>query len=530
MLPRLLRLDVPISAQHSAVFQTLLEANASLGNCTTLRVAGGWVRDTLLGVHSNDIDIAIETAPGQSVVSGERFAQEVAHVQAASSESPERTVSVIRVNPDLSKHIETATVCVHDIPVEFCALRADDYTSKSRIPTVRPATPLEDALRRDFTINALFYNLHTNFVEDYTTGLEDLELKRIRCPLAPKDTFADDPLRLLRGVRFAGQLGDLGFFLDNSVCNAVDDSILDILQAKVSRERVGKEFVKMARSPHPQNCLDHLLSMQLLSKILLVEVFIPPSKKKQSQPCHPVRVTRLLEGSISEIVVIKYWKAVIKCVVPLFGKQYSVFSIPEDARVVPLIFVLTILFYREAEAENLEDRLCSLCINGLKLSNSQCQGVRRMVEAYRSLLNSHLMLSELQGKAIEVETKEKIFDALSFLNDLSVVPDSFKVVLLMFCLVEWHQEQFLANVFTPESVQEFIEVLWKPLQQSPSLLFAFSATLPLKGNDVRECVNISTREIGSALMELRRQLAFYPQSVGTTEQAVEWLRSCYPPR
>lgn len=89
---------------------------------------------------------------------------------------------------------------------DFVGLRSESYAD-SRIPEqVRLGTPLEDALRRDLTINALFYNVHTRQVEDFTgLGLPDLASRIARTPLAPDRTFTDDPLRVLRCIRFASR-------------------------------------------------------------------------------------------------------------------------------------------------------------------------------------------------------------------------------------------------------------------------------------------------------------------------------------
>ena len=89
---------------------------------------------------------------------------------------------------------------------DFVGLRSETYTD-SRIPDqVQLGTPEEDALRRDLTINSLFYNVHTRQVEDYTgSGLTDLANKVARTPLPPKQTFEDDPLRILRCIRFASR-------------------------------------------------------------------------------------------------------------------------------------------------------------------------------------------------------------------------------------------------------------------------------------------------------------------------------------
>lgn len=110
----------------------------------------------------------------------------------------------------------------------------------------RFGTPLEDALRRDITINTMFYNVHTREVEDHLgKGMDDLRNGIIRTPLAPRETFQDDPLRVLRCVRFAGRFG---FTLTPEVRDAaLDPEIQGVLVSKITRERVGEEVDKMVK-------------------------------------------------------------------------------------------------------------------------------------------------------------------------------------------------------------------------------------------------------------------------------------------
>lgn len=101
-------------------------------------------------------------------------------------------MGVIPANPDQSKHLETATLRLHGLSIDMVHLRSETYTEHSRIPTIDVGTPTEDAERRDFTINTLFYNLNTGEVEDFTgKGLKDMKDGIIRTPLEPKVTFMD---------------------------------------------------------------------------------------------------------------------------------------------------------------------------------------------------------------------------------------------------------------------------------------------------------------------------------------------------
>ncbi|KAJ2833850.1 CCA tRNA nucleotidyltransferase, mitochondrial [Coemansia sp. 'formosensis'] len=228
-----------------------------------LRIAGGWVRDKLLGLESHDIDIAIDN------MSGFDLAQ---HVNQYLSEHgyPVSTIAKISQNPERSKHLETATTSVLGLLVDFVNLRSETYNSDSRIPQIEYGTPADDALRRDITINALFYNIHTRLVEDFTgRGLADLRDGIVRTPLEPFKTFTDDPLRVLRVLRFASRFN---YAIDEETANAImRPEIKRDLDAKISRERVGVELEKMAAGPHP------LLSIQLILRFgLYASIFRTP--------------------------------------------------------------------------------------------------------------------------------------------------------------------------------------------------------------------------------------------------------------
>lgn len=212
-----------------------------------LRWAGGWVRDKLLGIESHDIDTAINSMTGFPFAEKMReFCLVPEHAQRHNIGSADiGHLHKVAANPDKSKHLETATVKMFSIEVDFVNLRKETYADDSRNPQVEFGTPEEDALRRDATVNALFYNLNTGEVEDFTSGLPDLEDKLIRTPLEPFQTFMDDPLRVLRLVRFASRLQ---FALDPPAKQVMGDSrVLGALALKISRERVGVEVEKMLK-------------------------------------------------------------------------------------------------------------------------------------------------------------------------------------------------------------------------------------------------------------------------------------------
>ncbi|KAI0994585.1 Nucleotidyltransferase [Podosphaera aphanis] len=223
-----------------------------------LRFAGGWVRDKLLNIPSNDIDVAINIMTGATFTGKlQEYLMDKDNQEKHCLASHDMgRVYKTEANPEKSKHLETSTMTILGYDIDFVNLRKETYTEDSRNPQMEFGTPQEDAMRRDCTINALFYNIHSDLVEDYTDGLKDLEDKLIKTPLDPKTTFLDDPLRVLRLVRFANRLD----FVIDPECEAwmSNSEILDAFHRKISRERIQIELVKMLKGKRPRNAL-HLL-------------------------------------------------------------------------------------------------------------------------------------------------------------------------------------------------------------------------------------------------------------------------------
>ena len=210
-----------------------------------LRFAGGWVRDKLLGVQSHDIDTAINSMTGYTFTKKmEEYLGNEVNLRKHSLEAKDiKKIHKIEANPEKSKHLETATTSIFGFDIDFVNLRKETYSAKSRNPQMDFGTAEEDALRRDATINALFYNIHSDEVEDFTGGLKDLDAKLIRTPLEPRTTFMDDPLRILRLIRFASRLA---FTIDTeSEASMSDALVIEALKLKISRERIGVEVEKM---------------------------------------------------------------------------------------------------------------------------------------------------------------------------------------------------------------------------------------------------------------------------------------------
>ena len=249
-----MRNTIELTEKEATLRQLLLDVSSygallkSQPHPSELRFAGGWVRDKLLGLSSKDIDVAISNMTGSEFGSLMKQFVELPEARAKYEQDILGRLAKIEANPEKSKHLETATTKVFGFDIDLVNLRREEYTNVSRNPTVEFGTPEEDALRRDSTINALFYNLQTSEVEDFTgRGLQDMERKVIKTPLAPLQTFKDDPLRVLRSIRFASRL--MYDIAPEDEMAMRDRAIKAALRLKITRERVRIEVLKMLGCP-----------------------------------------------------------------------------------------------------------------------------------------------------------------------------------------------------------------------------------------------------------------------------------------
>ncbi|GFF58486.1 putative CCA tRNA nucleotidyltransferase 1 [Aspergillus udagawae] len=236
---------------------------------------GGWVRDRLLDRQSSDIDVALSSMTGiQFGHALENYLQREKHkyIEEARRRRVPTVISKlheIKRNSKKSKHLETASFhSIFGLSVDFVNLRKETYSEDSRIPQMEFGTPAEDAHRRDATINALFYNLKTGIIEDHTElGLHDLAAGVIRTPSSPFEVFDDDPLRILRLIRIATQLG---FRIERETVQAIRSAERpEQLCTKVSRERVETELLKILKCPNTLSAFQLIHELYLYNAVFL---------------------------------------------------------------------------------------------------------------------------------------------------------------------------------------------------------------------------------------------------------------------
>jgi len=211
-------------------------------------VVGGFVRDRIIGRPTKDIDI---------VCVGDGVA--LAKTVGVALGIPNQVVIFKRFGTAMLKH--------NDLELEFVGARKESYSENSRKPEVEPGSLRDDQLRRDFTINALAVSINDktfgNLIDPFT-GVDHIKEQIIKTPTDPDKTFSDDPLRMMRAIRFATQLG---YKIDNETFEGVkrNSHRLEI----ISKERITEELNKIILSDKPS------LGFNLLSEAKLLQIFFP---------------------------------------------------------------------------------------------------------------------------------------------------------------------------------------------------------------------------------------------------------------
>ncbi len=307
------------------IFSVVAQAAAELN--TDAYVIGGFVRDLVLKRSSKDIDIV---CVGDGIALAAMVAQKLPHKPKVS----------------IFKNFGTAMLRADEWEVEFVGARKESYREHSRKPEVEQGTLDDDLKRRDFTINALGISLNKqNYggLIDEFGGIKDMKRKLIRTPLEPGITFSDDPLRMMRAIRFASQLG---FDIDPETFDAITENKERI--KIVSQERITDELNKIILSPTPSYGFKLLFVSGLLELIFpkMTELHGVETINGNSHKDNFYHTLQVLDNvaSVSDDLWLR-WSAIMHDIAKPDTKRYSpkvgwTFHGHEDrgARMVPKLF------------------------------------------------------------------------------------------------------------------------------------------------------------------------------------------------
>ncbi len=377
-------MHAPDHAAIEPILRRLREATRNSPYEGRLYLVGGLLRDRLLGLPApNDLDLVLE---GDALELAQ-FLYDKKLSQHYPVLYPRFGTAMIHVSGEggVSSMVELVTA------------RAEQYQPDSRKPDVRQGSLKDDAYRRDFTINTLMENLHTGELLDLTGhGLEDLRAGIIRTPLEPRVTFFDDPLRMLRAVRFAARLG---FQIETATWEAIRAEAARLRPPAISSERIREEFVKIILLPGPKV----RLGLERLLESNLLEQFLPemlPMAGCTQGPWHRydvwthtlVAMEHLPDSARLELRLGLLWHDVAKPA-----------TRTEDER--------GIHFYRHP---SLGAEMAREMMNRLKFSNDEIRDVTTLVAR-------HMRLGEYKPAWADAPVKRLIRDCGSYLDDLFVL-------------------------------------------------------------------------------------------------------------
>ncbi len=267
--------DLSLTPKEKNIFEFLRQVKKNYNLNIQMRVVGGWVRDKLLGMESDDIDIAIDM-PGYDfakIVAEAAVKNNITKDPKAYRVSLEKSADPNEKIPD--DKLMVGAVNLFGQKIEFVPMRTEYYPDpNSRQPEVTTTnSPEEDSKRRDLSFNALYYNIETGKIDDFVGGVKDLGLEDgkmiLRTPDEPYKTFHEDPLRLLRVLRFHSRFPNS--VIDPSIIKAMQDpSIHESYTKKVAPERAGPEIMKMLMGDDPVNSLKLLFESGLYKTVFKV--------------------------------------------------------------------------------------------------------------------------------------------------------------------------------------------------------------------------------------------------------------------
>lgn len=425
----------------SLALRRLREATRGTEYEGRLYLVGGVLRDQALGLpHSADLDLMLE---GDAVALA-RFLYERGLSTHYPVLYPRFGTAMIHIGEGKEGGVDK-----EGVDVELVSARAESYQPDSRKPDVRPGTLLDDVFRRDFTINTLLENLHTGERLDLTgRALDDLRAGIIRTPKEPQLTFFDDPLRMLRAIRFAARFG---FTIEAATWEAIQAEAERLRPPAIAHERIREEFTKIVRLPG----LRLRTGMEMLLESRLLEQFLPemlPMQGCTQGGWHPYDVwthtltalEALPDATRLELRLGLLWHDI--------GKPSTR---TEDAQGVH--------FYGHPRvgAEMVRDMM-----NRLKYSNEETHDVT-------ALVSLHMRLGEYQSDWGDPSVKRLIRDTDGYLDELFVLTECDR-----------------SAVAIPEDQKADLVELRARIDALNALSHVASIVSPLDGNEIMETLGV----------------------------------------
>jgi len=256
--------QIQVNSQEKAVFDLLEDVVKKFNLRTTIRVAGGWVRDKILGQQNKDIDLTLDN------MTGAEFAQRLIQYREQFLGGDKEKISD---NFVAANELKTAGIRILGVPLDFVHLRGEEYgtgTNKPKV-TFEPVSLEIDAQRRDLTINSLYYNLSIHQVEDPTgSGINDLQGNiNLRAPQEPLQMLLDDPLRALRVLRFYSRYdgATLDEGLQAALANPQVHQAYKVKVTDIEPGRAKEEFLKMMSGNRPGDAIGILVRSGLADAV-----------------------------------------------------------------------------------------------------------------------------------------------------------------------------------------------------------------------------------------------------------------------
>ncbi|MFQ3548883.1 MAG: HD domain-containing protein [Armatimonadota bacterium] len=428
-----------------------------------LYLVGGIVRDRLLNIHlSEDIDLVLE---GSSA--------DLAHFLHDKLKT---------TTPVIYPRFETAMVCLGNCQIEIVSARKESYVPESRKPFTEKGKLVDDIYRRDFTINTLLENLHTNEILDLTSsGIEDLNNRIIRTPLDPETTFIDDPLRMLRAIRFSARFG---FEIEENTYTALTNNVSRL--SIISFERIRDEFVKILMDKSAMDGFEKLRETKLLD-VFAPEISAMYGVEQNIYHIYDVwtHSMKVLENMPISAGLVMRLSALLHDI----GKP-DTRSVDENGNVH---------FY---EHQKVGADMAKKLLKKLKFSSNLADEVSHIIAM-------HLRVGEYDSQWTDAAVRRLIRDAGKDLENLILLTECDK------------------NAANPDMPSVDIKALREHIEKVMKKLEGNNIASPLNGNEIKEIINCTEGKIvGEAKKFLEKQVIegnIYPADKKTAAQAlVEW--------